>query len=304
MMEISKSVLSTRQYASEGLRQMGTATNRAAREVGDAYLGSIASSATGPEQMVAGTIREATAQRVKDASATTAQRIALQALAGGLSGPAGVALARVGLQVLEAVSNSKDAAAMAGTLLSRMDPGGARGTTDIVAETVKIAGTNCLDSAAATEVFKDGLRTLETAGSERVEASLARFGLAARQHGGQGDSQAMAQIVMQQIEKYTTDDDIRGMAHKAFEDAARPRSGLWGDPLGSGSSVNSMLGSRLEDVLEAAVRLDEQAAAARAEELAKMAGADPRATEAGHIEIKDDTVVIGGVRVNKNPRPA
>lgn len=298
-MDMSIAASSPRSYAAEGLRQMGSARNQAAREIGDAYLGSIAASATGPEQVVAKTMHEATLQRLKGVSAATAQMIALQALAAGVSGTAGAALARIGLRVLDAVSNSRDAVTVTGSILAHMDPGGARNSTDILTETVRIAGTNCLDESAAVQVFRDGLQALQEPGSERMEARLARFGLAARQHGNLGDAQAMAQIVVQQIEKYTADDAIRGLAHQAFEEAASSHSAPWGSPFGSPSDASNRLGTRLQELLAAAVRLDEQAAAARTEQIEKMAGSP----EGGSIEVQDEAVVIGGVRVDRNQRP-
>lgn len=300
MMEITRAPFSTSQVATEGLRRMEASKTRAAREAGDVYLGSIASSAGGPEQVVASAVREAAAQRVKDASATTAQRVALQVLAGGLSGAAGTALVRIGLLMLDAVKNPGDAAAMAGTLLARLDRNGTSSMADALAETVRIAGTNCLDPATATAVFKEGLEALSSAGDEGLETRLARFGLAARAHAGEGDSRAVAQIVLQQLEKHSSNPEIRTLAHRAFEEAVPSRPGPWANPFGSGSSVDDGLRTRLEEVLGLAMRADEQAAAARAEEMQKMAQAGSKTpSEAGRIEMGRDAVVIGGVRVEK-----
>lgn len=297
-MQIQSGVSIARQ-AAEGLRRMGDASHHASREVGDAYLGSIAASGSDPERSVARVMREATAQRQpKDASAVAAQRVALQALAAGVGGAVGPALTHVGLAMLDAVTRPADACTMAEVILAALDGGGARSGNQILAETVKIAGTNCLDRNAAVEVFRDGLRALEADPPERMEAALARFGLAARSHACGADARAVGQIVFQQLDKHSTDAAVRSAAHRAFEDSIPDSADLWGAG-GSAQRIDAMQYAQFEAILAEAARLDETAARERMDELQRMAGGERRPVDAGRVEIKDGSVVIGGVRVDK-----
>lgn len=84
-----------RQLAREGLQRQGNQTYQNARKIGDSYLGAI-SREGGKEGIVASIALNACARKMYDQSAYAGQNRALQALAAGIGGPIGPALAAIG----------------------------------------------------------------------------------------------------------------------------------------------------------------------------------------------------------------
>jgi len=280
--------------AQEGLRQMGDGSGRASREVGDRYLGSVAGQSGGVERLVAATIREAAGQSVKDVSAVQAQRVALQAVAAGVGDPASAVLAHVGLDVLNAVDRPKDAQAMAPVFFKALE-GVGTSAQQALAHAVNVAGSNCLDRTTSTAVFKEGLQILQEAPLGRAEATLARFALAALSHASGGDGRAVGQIVFQEIKRTSMDAEMRGIAHAAFENSIPSRGMLFESSFGY-HSTQAEQRNEFERIRARAAMLDEQTASENLRQLQKMALPE---RDPGTIEVRDESVVIGGVRVEK-----
>jgi hypothetical protein len=238
------------------------------------------------EESVARGLREAAARAGRPSSIVALETMGASALAHGLSGPPAVALASLGRDALAQVPDREVGSALLGAIVERA------GTSkmEIMAETVKMAGDNCLDRAAAVEVYREGLALLASPPSGRIEAWLAEFGERACARGPVDDARAMGQIVLQRIERVTSDPELRRQAHDGFEAAIR-RGGLGWDLEGSGTGMAGAYRA-----IAARLAFLEREGREQALDRVRRMADGPGQKE---VEVQPDRVIVDGIRVDR-----
>jgi hypothetical protein len=384
---VSSVPLTPRDRAREALRSIGEGSDSPTRTEADRYLGAIEKEGDGLEQLVARVVGNAAGQRMKSEYATAAQKVALRAIAGGMSGTPAQVLARVGADILSAVpdpgtarqmgyvllkgineaaidarekvlsqaiydasgqmlthpsgmavqregmriladgaraedgealpacgvprfgvaaiqsaATPDDAATIGAFILFQLDGAQIRATDATLAKTVGEAAGVCQNRADAAEVFKDGLRLIEDADPCGIERKLARFGLAARSHAAFVDGRQMGAVVLDEIARQTTDPAIRKEASRIADLSRTMRLGWWDRIRGLEPEGRLAILQRdtLRDIESRTPQLDKRAQAEAMKEVEKLAGVDKDPARQPTIEVKDDTIVIGGVRIRKH----
>lgn len=180
--------MQVRQLAREGLVRQGGQTFENARKVGESYLEAISEQAgDSVDGTVARVASQAAAQRLYPESAYQAQNHALQALAAGIGGPIGPALASIGYQAMHKTiwhhasnayhdGRSVSAVFLDGIATHSQDP-----TERKLARAARESAADYLYNETAFNVQAEALRRIrDGVAGQDVATSLAEFGRAAR----------------------------------------------------------------------------------------------------------------------------
>lgn len=176
------------QLAREGLVRQGGQTFEQARKVGESYLEAISLEAgDSVEGSVARVASQAAAQHLYPESAYQAQNHALQALAAGIGGPIGPALASIGYQAMhktiwhQASYAYHDGRSISAVFLDGIAAHSQDKTEQALARAARNSAAEYLFNQTAFNVQAEALRRIrDGVAGQDVATSLAEFGRAAR----------------------------------------------------------------------------------------------------------------------------
>lgn len=184
-------VSGVRALATQALQEAGKARDLASRRrIEDGYLDRLVAEpgATDLEKAVASACRESTRPKLYQPSACNAHRVALQALAAGVGGPTGAALAGVAHQALGGAYNVEDARHMSTGWLRAIE---AHGTPSerLLAGTAREATAIKLYHSTSVNAQKKALQAIAGGLQGTDQQVLAKFGLDALGGGYNQDDQ-------------------------------------------------------------------------------------------------------------------
>ncbi len=180
--------MQVRQLAREGLVRQGGQTFENARKVGESYLAAISEQAgDSVDGTVARVASQAAAQHLYPESAYQAQNHALQALAAGIGGPIGPALASIGYQAMhktiwhQASYAYHDGRSVSAVFLDGIATHSQDSTERKLARAARKSAADYLYNETAFNVQAEALRRIrDGVAGQDVATSLAEFGRAAR----------------------------------------------------------------------------------------------------------------------------
>ncbi|MEW6278143.1 MAG: hypothetical protein AB1758_05945, partial [Candidatus Eremiobacterota bacterium] len=176
------------QLAREGLSRQGGQTYDAARKVGERYLGAISDAAgESLDGVVARVARKASGLKLYDQSAYYAQNFALKALAAGVGGAIGPALASIGYEAIyksvwhEPSYAYHDGRSIGAAFLDGISANSQDATERELARVARQAASDYLFNETAFKVQAEALKRIRNGvAGQDVAATLASFGRAAR----------------------------------------------------------------------------------------------------------------------------
>lgn len=194
--------------AGEGLAAMGQARDGGARRAqGDQFLTAIASDpiASDLERLIAATARASASGNVYSSTAAHGQTTALRAMAAGVGGPTGVALAVLGAETMQGAYNSDDTRAVSGHWVKALETHGAP-TEQVLARAVSASTNLNVYNSSANGARRAAFEMTAAGVPATPDEALARYGLSAMGTAyNSDDTRAMASSVLSSMEKAGTD---------------------------------------------------------------------------------------------------